>query len=305
MFFFICAKIPRLRERPKIAFQLMKINNPGQLFIVATPIGHLDDITLRAISTLKTVDWIAAEDTRHCKRLLSHYSISTKLISLHDFNERERAHQLLERLREGESIALVSDAGTPLISDPGFHLVRAVREAGIKVVPIPGACAAIAALSVSGLPTDRFFFEGFLSHKNQARLTRLTELQPIAATLIFYESPHRILDTLKAMESVLGGERQAVIARELTKVFETIHDARLSEMVKWVSEDADQQRGEMVILIEGCKPKVSSSSEETEKLVRILVNELPLKQAVELAAKISGERKNDLYSLALQIKDQT
>lgn len=276
-------------------------NKKGTLYIVATPIGNLQDITLRAIDILKSVDWIAAEDTRHSLGLLQHLNSRVPMISLHDYNEQERAIQLIDYLKKGENIALISDAGTPLISDPGFRLVREVMANHIPVVPIPGPCAAIAALSAAGLPTDTFLFAGFLAAKSSARKQRLSELQTVNATLIFYESPHRILETLQDMQEILGAERQAVIARELTKKFETIQSGTLSTLEAFVKKDKDQQRGEIVLLVEGAK-KIVQADDETKKILTILLKDLPLKQAVSLTADITGGRKNDIYQLALQLK---
>ncbi len=278
----------------------MNINNQGVLYIVATPMGNIQDITLRAIDVLKSVNLIAAEDTRHSAPLLNSYGITTSLISLHDFNERERTVTLLGHLSEGKAIALISDAGTPLISDPGYFLVREAREAGFKVVPIPGPSALIAALSASGLPTDRFVFEGFLPIKTKARTDRLQELVTESRTIIFYEAPHRILDVLNDLKKVFGDERKAVIARELTKKFETIFGAPLKKLLEWAEKDANQQRGEFVLLVEGAEKTISS--EESEKILKILLEYLPLKKAVEAAAEITGARKNDLYERALLLK---
>jgi 16S rRNA (cytidine1402-2'-O)-methyltransferase len=223
------------------------------LYVVATPIGNLDDMTDRARTILQQVDLIAAEDTRHSGRLLEHYGIRRQLVSLHDHNESDRASQLLAHLQRGASVALVSDAGTPLISDPGFHLVQSVREAGYPVIPIPGACALIAALSVSGLPTDRFYFAGFLPAKAQARRDQLLALQQQQGTLVFYESPHRLLDSLEAMVAVLGETRQLCLAREITKRFETFISGSLHQVLAQVKADPNQQRGEFVLLLEGFK----------------------------------------------------
>lgn len=271
------------------------------LYIVATPIGNLQDITLRAIEILKQVNWIAAEDTRHSAALLQHYAISTPRFSLHDHNEREQAEKLIQKLKQGESIALISDAGTPLISDPGYHLVRAVRAAGIKMVPVPGACAAIAALSAAGLATDRFIFEGFLPAKTKARLDRLQLLENEMRTIIFYAAPHRILDVLIDMQTIFGTEREIVIARELTKMFETIHAGKLAEIVEWVKQDSNQQRGEFVVLVEGAQQVKEQVA--YQKLLEILIAEnVPVKQAVDIVVKVTSEKKNKVYELALQIK---
>jgi len=280
----------------------MNTNTLGTLYIVATPIGNLQDITLRAIDILKTVDCIAAEDTRHSASLLRQFAISTPIIALHEHNERERAASLLDRLSQGQSMALISDAGTPLISDPGFFLVRSARELGVRIVPVPGACAAIAALSVAGLPTDRFIFEGFLPAKTKARFDRLQALQSEVRTLIFYESPHRILDCLQAMQEVFGAMRQVVIARELTKTFETIRAGSLVDLIEWTNQDTNQQRGEFVVLVEGNVNSAITESFSAEHVLSVLLADLPVKQAVDLAVKITGEKKNFLYEMALQLK---
>ncbi len=282
---------------------MMNIKHTGILYIVATPIGNLQDISLRAIEILQNVSCIAAEDTRYSKHLLQHLAITTPLISLHEHNEETRASQLIGRLQQGESIALISDAGTPLISDPGYILVKQVKNAGISVVPIPGPCALIAALSVSGLPTDRFVFEGFLPSKIKLRKERLEALQSESRTLIFYEAPHRILESLQTMQQVFGRDRQMVLARELTKLFETVQSGSIGEIVDWVMQDENQQRGEMIVLVEGMK--VISKTERMvshDKVLVTLLETLPLKQAAEIAAKMTGERKNDLYERALKLK---
>jgi 16S rRNA (cytidine1402-2'-O)-methyltransferase len=240
------------------------------LYIVSTPIGNLGDITPRALEILQAVELIAAEDTRHSARLLQHFGINTPMWALHDHNERTQAERIVQRLEGGENIALISDAGTPLISDPGYHLVRRVREAGFRVVPIPGACALIAALSASGLPTDRFAFEGFLPAKQQARLQRLEAVAADPRTLMFYESPHRLLDSLEAMRQVFGGDRYLVLARELTKTFETIHGAPLDQLIDWVRADANQQRGEFVLLLQGAPQQHSDADQLSAEEQRVL-----------------------------------
>jgi 16S rRNA (cytidine1402-2'-O)-methyltransferase len=281
----------------------MNINSLGILYVVATPIGNMQDITLRAIEVLKTVNCIVAEDTRHSQPLLQQYAIKTKVIALHEHNERERTSKLLERLQAGESIALISDAGTPLISDPGYYLVREARAVGIKVVPLPGACAAIAALSVAGLPTDRFIFEGFLSAKSGARLQRLGRLRNESRTMVFYEAPHRILDLLQALQQVFGEDRQVVLARELTKMFETIKSDVLNKLIPWVEADSNQQRGEFVVIVGGLQEASSETEQEAQRILGVLLAALPLKQAVDLASKITGQKKNDVYQAALQMKN--
>lgn len=273
------------------------------LYVVATPIGNMQDMTLRAIEVLKSVDKIAAEDTRHSKTLLNHFMINRPMISLHEFNERECLDMLLEHLDRGETLALICDAGTPLISDPGYHLIKEAKARGVKVVPVPGACAGIAALSVAGLPSDRFVFEGFLPARQEACRARLTELQYETRTLIFYEAPHRLLDALQAMVEVLGAERNAVVARELTKIHESVINSTLGELLQQYTAHPDKQRGEIVILVHGTERKAGESVlVEPDRVLEILLSELPLKQATALAAKITGERKNMLYEKALAKK---
>jgi len=277
----------------------------GVLYIVATPIGNLGDMTPRAVEVLQSVDRIAVEDTRHSAGLLRHFSISTPMIALHEHNERQRSGELLARLAEGEQLALISDAGTPLISDPGYHLVRETHRAGFSVIPVPGASALITALSASGLATDRFCFEGFLPAKSGGRRKRLEALLDEPRTLAFYESPHRIVESLCDMSELLGEARLATLARELTKRFETVRHATLGELVSWVESDSNQQRGEFVVLIEGAaQPEaVAGPSSEAQRTATLLAEELPLKQAAALAAKISGEKKNAIYQYLLQQRD--
>jgi 16S rRNA (cytidine1402-2'-O)-methyltransferase len=281
----------------------MNINHFGTLYIVATPIGNLQDMSPRAIQTLKSVDCIAAEDTRHSAPLLQHFMINTATLALHEHNERDRTVKLLERLQQGDSIALISDAGTPLINDPGYFLVREARKVGIRIVPIPGPSAVIAALSVSGLPTDKFCYEGFLPAKSKHRLQQLELLQYETRTIIFYEAPHRVLESLQDMLQVFGSEREVVIARELTKLYETIHSAILGELVEWVKQDENQQRGEIVLMVKGAEiNKTEADAISIEHILKTLLAELPLKQAVELATKIANKRKNEVYQKALQLK---
>ncbi len=268
---------------------------PGSLWVVATPIGHRDDISARAIQTLRDVAVIAAEDTRHSRPLLQHHGIDTPLVALHEHNEREVVDGLVRRMVEGESVALISDAGTPLISDPGFRLVRAARGAGMRCVPVPGACAAIAALSVAGLPSDRFVFEGFLPPKAAARRARLQELAGDGRTLIFYESSHRVAESLADMRDVFGGQREAVLARELTKLFETVLDEPLAELAARVAADRDQQRGECVVLVAGRGEEVDARLAEGQRVFAILREELPPAKAAKLAAAISGAPRKLLY----------
>ena len=275
------------------------------LFLVATPIGNLGDISARALETLKSVDLIAAEDTRHSRRLLQHFAINTRLIAYHEHNELQQTPVLIERIHNGESIALVSDAGTPLVSDPGYRLVQAALAENIRVVPIPGPCAAIAALSASGLPTDRFVFEGFPPAKQGARRNYLQALQAERRTIVFYVSCHRITDTLKDMVSVFGGHRIAVLARELTKTFETIRKAALDELAVWVEQDANQQKGEIVLLVEGAGEQGDEQQQLLNSLLPVLVNELPVKQAASIASKVTGLNRNDLYKQALSIKQKS
>jgi len=268
---------------------------PGCLWVVATPIGHRDDLSARAIETLRAVAVIAAEDTRHSRPLLLHHGVATPLVALHDYNEREVVDALVARLQGGESVALISDAGTPLISDPGFRLVRAARAAGIRCAPMPGACAAIAALSVAGLPSDRFVFEGFLPPKAAARRSRLRELSGEPRTIIFYESSHRVAESLADMRDVFGAEREAVLARELTKMFETVLGEPLAALAARVAADPDQQRGEHVILVAGRGEEADAKLAEGKRIFAILREELPPAKAAKLAAAISGAPRKLLY----------
>jgi 16S rRNA (cytidine1402-2'-O)-methyltransferase len=269
------------------------------LYVVATPIGNLADMVPRAVDILQSVALIAAEDTRHSRRLLDHFNIRTRCVAYHDHSSEAELAALLAQLQQGHSLALISDAGTPLVSDPGYRLVDAALTAGFRVVPIPGATAAIAALSAAGLPTDRFVFEGFLPAKSAARRQRLEELVGEARTLVFYEAPHRVLETLNDMVGVCGGERIAVLARELTKLHETIHRAPLASLRDWVMADSNQQRGECVLLLRGAEAGDDVAAEQA-RVLRLLLEELPLKQAATLAAKITGGKKNALYELALE-----
>ncbi len=270
---------------------------PGSLWVVATPIGHRDDFSARAIETLRAVAVIAAEDTRHSRPLLVHHGIDTPLIALHDHNERDAVDGIVRRLLGGDSVALISDAGTPLISDPGFRLVRAARAAGVRCIPLPGACAAIAALSVAGLPSDRFVFEGFLPAKAAARRVRLQELAGDARTVIFYESSHRVAESLADMRDIFGGEREAVLARELTKMFETVIGEPLSDLAARVIADPDQQRGEHVILVAGRGEEADAKLAEGQRVFAILRDELPPAKAAKLAAVISGAPRKLLYQV--------
>jgi 16S rRNA (cytidine1402-2'-O)-methyltransferase len=275
----------------------------GKLYVVATPIGNLADITFRAVEILKQVDLIAAEDTRHVKMLLQHYGISNKLISLHQHNEDKASSGLLEKLREGVSIALVSDAGTPLLSDPGMPLVKMVKDAGLDVVPVPGACALIAALSAAGLPVTQFTFEGFLPRTSSARKAFFSERLACPTTWVFYESSHRILASLQDMAEVLPLDRQIVIARELTKLHETIVKASLGEALKRVEQDANMRKGEFVVIVDGATvdKKEQVITPEQEKILRVLLSECSIKTAVAMAVEITGVRKKLLYRAALEM----
>jgi 16S rRNA (cytidine1402-2'-O)-methyltransferase len=285
--------------------EVMMTNRKGVLYVVATPIGNLQDISERAIATLKGVSRIAAEDTRHSARLLSHFGINTPMVALHEHNEREITPQLLDRLAAGDDLALISDAGTPLISDPGFCLVRAARTAGFRLVPVPGPAACIAALSVAGLPADHFVFEGFLPGRAAARRRRLEELARERRTLVFHESSHRIIECIADMAEILGGDRPAVVARELTKMFETIESGALGALLDWLQADSDQQKGEFVVLVQGCPAAGDGVLDESARQVlAVLVAELPLKQAASLAAKITGLARNELYAQALEMKKE-
>jgi len=276
-------------------------NAAGKLYVVATPIGNRDDITLRAMEVLRGVDRIVAEDTRHSRRLLDHLGIQRPMMSLHEHNEGEAAQRVIGLLQAGESLALISDAGTPLISDPGFRLIRACREQDIEVIPVPGPSALIAALSVAGLPTDRFRFEGFLARRRAARVAQLQGLVHEPATLVFYESSHRIGEMLRDLVAVFGDARRGVLARELTKIHETVRAAPLGELLEWVEADENQRKGEFVVLLAGAEAGTSGSPVDVDRLLRILLDELPLRQAAALAARISGENRNALYRRALEL----
>ena len=277
-------------------------DSAGQLYIVATPIGNLGDITRRAVDVLQQVDFIGAEDTRHSRQLLNHLGLSKPMVALHEHNERDRAGVLLQRLENGESMALISDAGTPLISDPGYHIVRQARDRGIRVVPVPGASALIAALSVSGLPTDHFRFQGFLPHKSSARRSVLEQLATESVTLVFYESSHRIKDSIADMADVLGGEREAVITRELTKTFETVLGNTLEEIHEQLLADSNQCKGEFVIVVRGAEAKSTGADDaQIIVLLKLLLEELPLKTASKIIAKHFGLSKKDIYKTGLDL----
>lgn len=268
---------------------------PGILHVVATPIGNLGDFSPRAVETLKSVAAICAEDTRRTRPLLQQFGIDTPLIALHEHNEDEIASRLVARLRVGESLALVSDAGTPLVSDPGYRLVRAAREAGIRISPVPGAAALIAALSVAGLPSDRFVFEGFLPAKAGARRERLQALAGESRTLIFYEASHRIVEFLDDAASAFGAERPAVVARELTKLFETVLDGPLGEVRSRIEQDPNQQKGEFVVLVEGAGQDADARLVEGQRVYRTLSAHLPPSTAAKLAAELTGAPRKALY----------
>ncbi|MEW8202227.1 MAG: 16S rRNA (cytidine(1402)-2'-O)-methyltransferase [Candidatus Thiodiazotropha endolucinida] len=274
----------------------------GVLYVVATPIGNIEDISQRALETLKQVDFIAAEDTRHTRPLLKHYGINTPLRAFHQYNEHAKLEMMLQILDAGQSIALVSDAGTPLISDPGFPLVRELIQRGGLVVPVPGASALICALSASGLPTDRFMFLGFPPRQTGQRLAWLQTFADEVSTLVFYESSHRVADSVAAMCEVFGSGREGVIARELTKLHETILRGSLESLSERLRQDRDQQKGEFVILIRGATGEAGERIEvDIEQMLITLMAELPLKQAVSLASRVSGIKKNILYKQALKI----
>ncbi|CAI3143695.1 Ribosomal RNA small subunit methyltransferase I [Acinetobacter calcoaceticus] len=273
----------------------------AQLFVVATPIGHLDDMTFRAIDILKPVSIVAAEDTRQSAQLFKHYNISTQLTACHDHNESNKIEQLVQKLLAGDSVALISDAGTPLISDPGFKLVRAAQEHGIRVVPVPGACAAIAALSAVGLPSDRFSFEGFLPSRASQRISQLEKLKNETQTLIFYEAPHRILESVKDMAQVFGEDRPVGFAREITKTFETIKKMTLKDLVSFIENDHNQEKGEIVVVVGGAAAKTDLEQEKLDELLKRLLQDLSVKAASQLAADLTGIKKKIAYQRALEL----
>ncbi len=272
----------------------------GALYVVATPIGNLADISVRALKVLATADAVACEDTRNTGQLLARYGLSRPLFAAHQHNEREAAQKIVERLQQGERIALVSDAGTPAVSDPGAKIVDAVRDAGLPVIPVAGASAAIAALSAGGLLPEQFHFVGFLPARDKQREAILATLAPSAATLVFYEAPHRIVDTVAAMLRAFGPGRRIVIARELSKLFEQIHRCALADAPAWLAGDPNHQRGEFVLLVEGASEPADDLG-EAKRLLAILLDSCPVSQAATLAAKITGMKKNALYALALQM----
>lgn len=277
----------------------------GTLYIVATPIGNLDDLSLRASRVLARADVIAAEDTRHSGRLLQHLGIQKKMIALHDHNERARAGSVLDELDAGRNVALISDAGTPLISDPGYVLVREARRRGLTVSPIPGACAFVSALSAAGLPTDRLLFVGFLPAKRSGRRSALEALCAETATLVFYESPHRIVDTIEDLVEVFGDRREVVLGRELTKTFETFYSGTAQEVLETLVSDPNGSRGEFVVMVHGAAPEDDESEDgsiEVDRLISALIEELPVKKVAKIVAGLTGKPKNELYQRALELK---
>jgi 16S rRNA (cytidine1402-2'-O)-methyltransferase len=282
----------------------------GRLYVVATPIGNLGDLSARARTTLETCSVIAAEDTRHTGTLLKAFGIATPLVSLHEHNEAARTPELLERMLRGAAIALVSDAGTPAISDPGFELVRAAAAAGLEIIAVPGPCAAVAALSVGALPTDRFCFEGFLPARGAARRARLQQLGAEPRTLVFYESPHRVRDTLADCAAAFGAARPATVTRELTKLHETIYRGTLEQLTARAVSDADFTRGEIVLLVGGAPAADAGAGGADghhgglDRVLKVLLAELPLKQAAQLAATLVGVRGNESYKRALRLKNE-
>ena len=273
-------------------------SHAGTLYIVATPIGNLRDLSERALTTLKTVDYIAAEDTRHSAKLLQHFAITTPIIAYHDYSHQQRIEKILADLCLGQQIALISDAGTPLISDPGYTLVHQARMLDITVSTVPGPCALISALSIAGVPTDRFVFEGFLPTKKAAKQGFLNELRQEERTVVVYESPHRLCDTLLTIKMVLG-ERWLVIARELTKMYETVLSGTAEHLLSRVQEDINQQRGEFVLLIKGCEPQIQCLDDKTKETMTLLLEELPIKKAAAIGARLTGVKKRDLYQWAI------
>lgn len=284
-----------MSENSQISSQL-----PAKLYIVATPIGNISDITYRAIETLQQVDLIAAEDTRHSGKLLSHYQIKKPMFPLHDHNERQRGQVLIEKIKAGQSIALISDAGTPLISDPGYHLVNECRAAGVDIVPIPGACAAITALSAAGMASDRFSFEGFLPAKGKSKQDKLKALIEETRTMIFYESPRRVQDTVEQIISIFGGDRKLVIARELTKIFESFYALPAEEMLVWLNQDTNHCRGEFVLMVAGAQKDEHAIPQVALNTLALLKEQLPLKKAAALTAQIHDQKKNELYKWGLE-----
>ena len=297
--------MPRLNEDfvPKIMSEIAQQDYPAAtLYVIATPIGNIGDISLRALLVLSLVDAVACEDTRNTGQLLSRYGLSKSLIAAHQHNERKVADELIARLQAGERIALVSDAGTPAVSDPGARIVDAIRTAGLRVMPLPGASAPIAALSSSGLMNDHFHFAGFLPSATVQRSKLLSSLRNLSATLIFFEAPHRIVETIKSLTDIFEPDRQIVIARELTKLFEEIHRCKLSEAAQWLAANPNRNKGEFVLLLAGAPPKSDAHDAETDRVLNILLTECPVSQAASLAARLTGHKKNALYQRALELK---
>ena len=272
----------------------------GTLYIVATPIGNLGDLSPRARETLEKVDLIVAEDTRHSRHLLDHFGIRKPMLSMHEHNEADRVEGLVERLLGGEQIAQVSDAGTPLINDPGFQLVMAAQQAEVEVVAIPGPSAPVAALSICGLPVSRFCFEGFLPAKQGAREQLLERLVSEPRTMVFLESPRRVVEALRSMARIFGEAREVAVARELTKLHESVHRAPLQTLVPWMEEDENRQRGEFVLVVSGAEEEVAADLDEAKRVVELLATELPPRKAAALASRITGARKNHLYQMLLE-----
>ena len=292
----------QIAQLPVIGEAAQQSYPTATLYIVATPIGNVTDISLRALQLLALADAVACEDTRNTGHLLTRFGINKPLIAAHQHNEREVADKLIARLQQGERIALVSDAGTPGVSDPGARIVDAVRAAGIRVLPLPGASAAITALSASGLVNDQFYFVGFLPAKARQRETALQALLTVPAILVFYEAPHRIVDSVEALLAAFGPTRQIVFARELTKLFEEIHRCPLGEAAAWLRQDAHREKGEFVVLVEGAVEAGDAADADAERILRILLAECSVKQAANLTAQITGRKKNALYERALAIK---
>ena len=286
--------------------QMQHDENDGRLYVVATPIGNLGDITHRAVEVLSSVDWIAAEDTRHTKQLLSALGLKKELFSLHEHNEQHRAEQLLVKLKGGQRGALVSDAGTPLINDPGYHLVKKLRDHEVAVMPVPGVSAVITALSCAGLPTDRFAYEGFLPAKNSKRLQALEHLVREARTMVFYESPHRLKESLGSMQTVFGDEREMVVGRELTKKFEQFVSGQISEVVEYFEENSDRVRGEFVVMVAGFSDvgvDTNQAAVDIDKMIEVMLTQnLPVKQISEMISQITGEKKKIIYQKVLDRK---
>ena len=277
----------------------------GELYLVATPIGDMTDIAPRALGILSTVDIVAVEDKRRSSRLFSHFGIKTPMISYHDHSEEKQVKKIIDELLCGKSVALISDAGTPLIADPGYKLVNAAKDKSIKVSPVPGPCALIAAISASGLPSDRFIFEGFLPSKSIPRITKIQNISADSRTIIFYEAPHRILETLIDMIKVIGPSRKIVLARELTKTYETFISGTLESVLQVIEKDLNQQKGEIVIVLAGADSSEKKiETQDSKRILSVLLEELPLKQAVSLGSKITGIQKNIFYKLALDLKKQ-